>query len=248
MRHIVSSLFIPFLFLSFLAAPSFPADEKVTQIGFEAYRRLADSRYWELVGDQAVEEAYSQLATGFLFLIHPSFGVDEGVTQRGIEVLEQLGEFYYLKLREYKATEEVYRHLVELVPSERDKGLYAYLVALALYRQRKYEEAIEVADKAISDYGYPVYNYYMKGFCYYSLGKYEESLEWHKKLVEEFPETGHANKARMQIGRVLYFLRRYQESVDVFKDLLSHNPDEKLAEEARQNIGDIERLFLKKKK
>ncbi len=252
MRHTVSFLLVPLLFVSFLVVPSFSADEKVTQIGFEAYRRLADSRYWELVDDKEAEEAYSQLATGFLFLLLPSFSTDEHVTQKGIEVLKGLADFYR-DLKDYRAAKEVYSYLAELSLTEEEKGNCIYNISFCFYNQKKYRQAIEESDRLLATYpkGMPDYEiaYYMKGYCYLNLGEYDEAIQCFRKLIEEEPGSRFIDPSEYHLARILYFQGKYKEALAAFKQLskkpLSSAVIPDIAKQIEENIEFLEKLIEK---
>jgi tetratricopeptide (TPR) repeat protein len=62
------------------------------------------------------------------------------------------------------------------------------------------------------------------GRCYYDLGRYEEGLAVHRRLVRS-PDRNYAAMARVRVGEGLFHLGRVEESRAAFAACLKEQPD-----------------------
>jgi tetratricopeptide (TPR) repeat protein len=94
-----------------------------------------------------------------------------------------------------------------------------FQAANALYEEKKYEEALELYDKALK---LPLKNpsiYYNKGEALLALHKYNEALECYKDCIK-FSKACDA-KAYNKAGLALHYLERYKESLLYYNKALS---------------------------
>jgi tetratricopeptide (TPR) repeat protein len=79
------------------------------------------------------------------------------------------------------------------------------------------------------------------GRCYYDLGRYEDGLAVHRRLVRS-PDRNYAAMAKVRVGEGLFHLSRGEEARIVFTACLEEHPDAWLD----GSIGDFCRAWQKK--
>lgn len=88
-----------------------------------------------------------------------------------------------VKIGNLDLAEKNYKKAIELNFNQRTFSNYAWI----LYKQNKYQEAINQCEMALQINQYLDRGYYWKGVCYGSMGKYEMAIQYISKAIEIYP-------------------------------------------------------------
>jgi len=76
-----------------------------------------------------------------------------------------------------------------------------------------------------------------EGIDYYISGDYNQAIDAFQQLVDDFPDSEHADYAQFYIGCSYYILSSFQTSINEFDKLLENYPDSKFADDAQYYIA-----------
>ena len=76
-----------------------------------------------------------------------------------------------------------------------------------------------------------------KGKDYYILKDYNQAISTFQKLINDFPESEHADFAQFYIGCSYYNLSSFQSSIDEFKKVLENYPNSEFNDDAQYYIA-----------
>jgi len=112
-----------------------------------------------------------------------------------------------------------------------------------LYRQQKYEPAVQAYDQALAKDPENKIAIFNKASTTYRLSKYSEAIKLFDDLIAKKTEAGEKAKAYYNKGAILSSQKRLEESIEAYKNALRQNPEDK---DARENLQKA-LLELKKK-
>jgi len=101
---------------------------------------------------------------------------------------------------------------------------YFYNEGLSLSNQKKYSEAIEFFDKALSLEPENILVLTQKGNALCNQGKYDEAIQCYDKILKITPED---IKILCIKGKALTFQKKYDEAIQCYKKALNITPDNK---------------------
>ena len=145
---------------------------------------------------------------------------------KAIEINDKDTDSYYNKavilfeLGRYEEAEKEFNNITKLG----ETSYNPYYKGLTLYRERKYEEAVNEFDEAIKINNANNYNneaYYYKGLSLFELKKYDEALE-------SFKSTNNFNKYDMYYfsGEIYETKNNYKEAIKYYEEALKNYKEE----------------------
>lgn len=135
---------------------------------------------------------------------------------------------------------ELFKQLDQLDQLELMDGEVLFLAAEVYYEKEDFKQTIRLLDLSL-DRGYQhsdVYN--LLGFCNFSNGDFEKSIDAYQHLIQINPDD---LDARNDLGIAYTQVKNYNESIVQFKYILEKDPNNK---EAHFNLNKVYRLILEK--
>lgn len=110
---------------------------------------------------------------------------------------------------------------LELGPAREDLGRVLFYIGTCLKEMERFEEAIEVLEKAVAADPEDIANHNLLGFCYYKVKRHEEAVARFRRAVEIDPRSAidWAN-----LGSNLRDLGRDDEAIAMYEKALSLDP------------------------
>ena len=142
--------------------------------------------------------------------------------------LVALGMLTWRQASIYRDNETFYRHIIALNPQARD---IHHNLGSVLYKQERYEEALDATRIAIEQRPDYAKTYANLGLILTELGRFEEAETHLRRAIALNPQVqnGHLN-----LGKALINQRRFEESIDTTRVVLERDPD---SFQAHANLG-----------
>jgi len=115
----------------------------------------------------------------------------------------------------------------------------AYSAALAQYRNRQYQSALDQFSEILSRAPYSEYAdnaQYWKGECYYGLGKYRDALTEFTKVFA-FEKTEKTDHAQFKIARCYMAMGEKDKALGAFQKLLDEYPESDMVDRTRKEMS-----------
>lgn len=116
-------------------------------------------------------------------------------------------------------------------PARQDDSAGHYKKGVDLYKQGRYEKAIEAFKQAIRLNPDDADVYHVLGLVYAGLGRWQEAIESYKQAIRLNPDDVEAHN---NLGMAYFNLGRYQEAIEAFKQVIRLKPDHG---NAHNNLG-----------
>jgi len=68
--------------------------------------------------------------------------------------------------------------------------------------------------------------YYLVGYCYLNMDKYDEAIVAYRTLVEKFPKSRHIDEAYMRLGELNFDIGEWRQAIDAYQRVMEY-PDSK---------------------
>ena len=191
--------------------------------GYMEYAFVAD-RFQYLAGIGAMAVVISAVAYSVRRL--------SGMWQKGAlgvaaVTLVVLGLLTWRQASIYRDEETLNRHIIELDPQARNAHRH---LGNALYKQKRYEEAVDAYRVAIAQRPNHAVAHFNLGGALNKLGRFEEAETHLRRAIELDPKAKHRYR---YLGNALYEQGRYEEALDAYRVAVQH-PDYPLA---HANLG-----------
>ncbi len=111
---------------------------------------------------------------------------------------------------------------LSLNPAEEDLGRVLFYIGACHKQMERFDEAIDVLEKAVAADPNDLANHNLLGFCYYKLKRHQDAVACFRRAVEIDPRSGidWAN-----LGSNLRDLGRIDEAVEMYRKALSLDPN-----------------------
>lgn len=127
---------------------------------------------------------------------------------------------------------------VSVTRGQKEDALSLYQNALAIYNQKRYEQAVVQFDRvlAAAPYGEWADNaQYWKGECHYGMGQFRQALTEFTKVFA-FSKTEKADDAQLKVGRCYLALGEREQAIAAFGKLLSEFSESEYVTVARKEL------------
>lgn len=116
-------------------------------------------------------------------------------------------------------------------PARQDDSSDHYKKGVDLYKQGRYEKAIEAFKQAIRLNPDDADVYHVLGLVYAGLGRWQEAMESYKQALRLNPDDAEAHN---NLGMAYFNLGRHQEAIEAFRQVIRLQPDHA---NAHNNLG-----------
>jgi tetratricopeptide (TPR) repeat protein len=124
---------------------------------------------------------------------------------------------------------------LQLDPAEEDLGRILFYVGTCLKQMERFEEAIDVLERAVVADPEDILNHNLLGFCYYKLKRHEEAVACFRRAVGINPGSA---IDWASLGSNLRDLGRIDEAIEMYEKALSLDPSIGFA---RENLAKLTR-------
>lgn len=151
---------------------------------------------------------------------------------------DALDEWLYLRancerqLMRHGDAVATYRMLIEAYPKSRFTAGAHYEMALALYKDGRYEDAAREARGLLNDPDLAKDVQWLLGESYAALGRTDEAIQHYRLLVDRYPDSPAACDALYRLGYHLQTREDYLQAADYFGRAARQCPDADLAPRA----------------
>lgn len=123
-----------------------------------------------------------------------------------------------MQLNNYELAESFLQKAVMLKPKD---AVYAYNYGLVVLKRGDFEKAIAILSKHVKEERAEIFS--SLGYCYSSLGKYEESLQFYKKALLIAP---HQKENLVNLACIYARMGEHTKALEILKKLLRVNPSD----------------------
>ena len=112
-----------------------------------------------------------------------------------------------------------------------------------LFRNKKYESAVEKFNKVIADHPYSAYvpeALFLLVESQFVLRNYDQCIHAINKMIDLYPESELTGYAMLRLGKVYELQDRHDEAIDIYKTVLISFPDRGIASVANSNLRAVE--------
>lgn len=148
-------------------------------------------------------------------------------------------EFLIESCRKINNTEKRKELLIEAIILHPELHEAYYLFAYEKYKEKKYQEALDDIERAISLYPESIDYQCRKGSILSVLGKVNESIKLFTKILIQNEKNFYALS---ELGAINYKAKKYEEALKYYEKIVEYYPD---YYGGYNNIGNVYRLFEK---
>jgi ribosomal protein S12 methylthiotransferase accessory factor len=114
-----------------------------------------------------------------------------------------------------------FEEALQLDPAKEDLGRILFYIGTCLKEMERFDEAIDVLERAVRADPEDILNHNLLGFCYYKIKRHEEAVACFRRAVELDPRSA---IDWASLGSNLRDLGRIDEAIEMYEKALSLDP------------------------